>query len=62
MKSSYPDELSDLRRRIAAGEYQVNARRVAASMVQRLIEIARIRRVLEDAEGDRTQPASEPPR
>jgi len=47
--------LSSLRRRIAAGDYAVNANNVAGTIVRKLWEINRARRLIDDAEGDRTQ-------
>jgi hypothetical protein len=46
--------LSTLRRRIAAGEYYVNARNVAGSIVEKLREINRARRALNELEDGRS--------
>jgi hypothetical protein len=58
MSVMYPslDELHELRRRVDVGEYSVDAQRVADSIVQKIIEIARIRRSLGRFSGGRSRP------
>ncbi|MGH2961880.1 MAG: flagellar biosynthesis anti-sigma factor FlgM [Solirubrobacterales bacterium] len=56
-------DVARLRRRIAAGKYAVNAGNVADSIVRKLREVNRARRMLiDDREDDRTRAAgAEPP-
>jgi hypothetical protein len=51
-----------LRRRIATGDYAVNASNVAGSIVRKLKEVRRARRALAEGEGDRTPTEVEPSR
>jgi hypothetical protein len=57
---SNDQHVAALRRQIATGHYAVNASNVANSIVRKLREINRARRVLDEPEDDRTQPADEP--
>jgi hypothetical protein len=50
-------DLARLRRRIAAGNYAVNAGNVADSIVRKLREVNRARRMLNDREDDRSHAA-----
>jgi Anti-sigma-28 factor, FlgM len=47
-------DLARLRRRIAAGNYAVNSGNVADSIVRKLREVNRARRMLNDREDDRS--------
>ena len=46
MSPNSSDELHELRRKVDDGQYAVDAQQVADSMVQKIIQIGRIRRSL----------------
>ena|ERR671918_2548272 len=62
MFMSDEEYLMALRRRIVAGDYAVNASKVAGSIVSKLKQVRRARRALADGEGDRTPTEVEPSR
>lgn len=62
MLMSDQEYLTALRRRIATGDYSVNARNVAGSIVRKLREISRARRVLDEPADGQSPRAAEPTR